>query len=257
MKKILLFFMLSLVMNATIAHEKDCAIVVMHGKWGSSSSLGFFSTRLTDMCAYKELELPWSKNRLYDKPYPDAINEINKQVKNFKGQGYKKILITGHSFGANAALAYLTIQDDVDGAILLAPGHRPEGKFQLQYSLSSLDDAKELINNGKGGEKVNFVDVNQGRTQSLRASAEAFYSYFNPDGLGNMAKSAKLIKKSTPILMVVGTKDPILPYAEENIFLMAPKNSYSKYIVVEADHGSTPNVSVNQVNDWIISLIKP
>jgi pimeloyl-ACP methyl ester carboxylesterase len=256
MKKILLFFTLFLVMNAVIAGQKNCAIVVMHGKWGGASSLGFFSSRLTDWCDYKEIELPWSKNRLYDKPYPDAINEIHLQVNNFKVAGYKRVLLAGHSFGANAALAYLTIFDDVDGVILLAPGHTPKYMFNQKMNLSTLEQAKELINNGKGIEKVNFVDFNQGRSKSLRASAESFYSYFDPEGLGNMSRSAKSIKKSVPILMVVGTKDPQFLYAEENIYLMAPQNPYSKYMVVEADHGSTPSLSVNQVNEWIGALLK-
>ena len=256
MKKFLLFFMLSLVMNLAIAGQKDCAIVVMHGKWGNASSLGFFSSRLTDLCDYKEIELPWSKNRLYDKPYPDAINEIHLQVNNFKVAGYKRVLLAGHSFGANAALAYLTIFDDVDGVILLAPGHTPKYMFNQQMNLSTLEQAQDLIKSGKGVEKVNFVDFNQGRSENLRASAESFYSYFDPEGLGNMSRSAKSIKKSVPILMVVGTKDPLFPNAEQNIYMMAPKNPYSKYMVVEADHGSTPNLSINQVNDWIGALLR-
>ena len=256
MKKFLLFLILSLVTNVTVAGQKDCAIVVMHGKWGNASSLGFFSSRLTDLCDYKEIELPWSKNRLYDKPYPDAINEIHLQVNNFKVAEYKRVLLAGHSFGANAALSYLTIFDDVDGIILLAPGHTPKYMFNQQMNLSTLEQAQELIKNGKGAEKVSFVDLNQGRTESQRASAESFYSYFCPEGLGNMSRSAKLIKKSVPILMVVGTKDPLFPNAEQNIYLMAPKNSYSKYIAIEADHGSTPNLSANQVKDWIKTLSK-
>lgn len=256
MKKILIIFILSLAMNVSIAGQKDCAIVVMHGKWGNASSLGFFSSRLTDLCDYKAIELPWSKNRLYDEPYPDAINEIHLQVNHFRSEGYKRVLLAGHSFGANAALAYLTIFDDVDGVILLAPGHTPKYMFNQQMNLSTLELAQDLIKSGKGIEKVNFVDFNQGRTESLRVSAESFYSYFNPEGLGNMSRSAKFIKKSVPILMVVGTKDPLFPNAEQNIYLMAPKNSYSQYIVVEADHGSTPNLSVNQVKDWIKTLSK-
>jgi hypothetical protein len=256
MKKIIAIFILSLTVNFAIAGQKDCAIVVMHGKWGSASSLGFFSSRLTDLCDYKEIELPWSKNRLYDKPYPDAINEIHLQVNHFRSEGYKRVLLAGHSFGANAALAYLTIFDDVDGVILLAPGHTPKYMFNRQMNLSTLEQAQELLKNGRGSEKVNFVDFNQGRTESQRASAESFYSYFNPEGLGDMSRSAKLIKKSVPILMVVGTKDPLFSTAEQNIYLMTPKNPYSKYIVVEADHGSTPNISVSQVNDWIATLPK-
>ena len=256
MQKFLLFFTLSLVMNVTIAGQKDCAIVVMHGKWGNASSLSFFSSRLTDLCDYKEIELPWSKNRLYDKSYLDAINEIHLQVNNFRAADYKRVLLSGHSFGANATLAYLNIYDDIDGAILLAPGHTPKYMFNQQMNLATLEQAQELIKNGKGVEKVNFVDLNQGRSESLRTSAESFYSYFDPEGLGNMSRSARLIKKSVPILMVVGTKDPLFPNAEKNIYLMAPKNPYSKYIVVDADHGSTPNLSVNQVNDWIGTLPK-
>jgi len=256
MKKIILFFIFSLAINAAIAGQKDCAIVVMHGKWGNASSLGFFSSRLTDLCDYKEIELPWSKNRLYDKPYPDAINEIHLQVNGFKAAGYKRLMLAGHSFGANAALAYLTTFDDINGVILLAPGHTPKYMFNQQMNLSTLEQAQELIKHGKGAEKVNFVDFNQGRTESQRASAESFYSYFDPEGLGNMSRSAKAIKKSLPLLMVVGTKDPLFAYAEQNIYLMAPKNSYSKYIVIEADHGSTPNLSISQVNDWIATLPK-
>jgi len=34
--KIIVFFILSLTMNLAIAGQKDCAIVVMHGKWGAA-----------------------------------------------------------------------------------------------------------------------------------------------------------------------------------------------------------------------------
>jgi hypothetical protein len=39
MKKIVIFFILSLTMNLAIAGQNDCAIVVMHGKWGLPCSI--------------------------------------------------------------------------------------------------------------------------------------------------------------------------------------------------------------------------
>jgi pimeloyl-ACP methyl ester carboxylesterase len=107
------------------AEGKACAMVVMHGKWGGPRFLDGFARAMTPACDAKTIEMPWSGRRAYDAGYPAALQEISKQVQAFRAQGYRRVLLAGHSFGANAVMAYMAEVGDVDGIIALAPGHSP------------------------------------------------------------------------------------------------------------------------------------
>lgn len=115
-----------LLASATSAQDKNCALVLMHGKWGSTQNLVFFEREMSTACTVKSLEMPWSGRRAYDQPYPVAMQKINAQFKAFRVQGSKHVLVSGQSFGTNAALTYMATMGDADGVIALAPGHSPK-----------------------------------------------------------------------------------------------------------------------------------
>lgn len=245
---------LSLLCGQAIALEKNCAVVVMHGKWGNPQYIGVFGRRLEPTCDYKSIEMPWAKRRNYDEPYSVALTEIKAQVGAFRAQGYKRVLLAGHSFGANAALAYMAEVGDVDGVIALAPGHVPEVMYERGIGRDAVDRARELIATGKGDETLSMDDMNQGKRQSIRMSAKVLLSYFDPTGLGNMPATTARFKKPVPLLWIVGTKDPLYPSGADFAFNSAPPHPASKYLVIEADHSGTPNVAVNDVLEWINGL---
>lgn len=238
----------------SIAADKDCAVVLMHGKWGNVRNISFFGDKLRAACDYQSIEMPWSQRRNYDAPYPAALAEIKTQVDAFRKQGYKRVLVAGHSFGANAALAYMAEIGDADGIIALAPGHSPAFMYQRGIGREAVDQARQLVEEGKGSEKVTMEDLNQGRRQTIRMPAEILFSYFDPKGLGHMPSSAARMKKAVPFIWVIGTGDPLYPAGTAYAFDKAPPHPASKYLVVQADHAGTPDVAGGDVLAWIQGL---
>lgn len=248
------FYLLTMLALPSIAQEKECAIVLMHGKWGNTQYISFFGNRLKPTCDYKSIDMPWSSRRNYDEPYSTAIAEIKRQVEKFRKDGYKRVVLAGHSFGANAALAYMKSEGNVDGIVLLAPGHTPSFMYQRGIGKDAVDKARELVSAGRSNESLIMDDFNQGNRQSIRMKAGVLLSYFDPNGLGNMGLSSAEFKKSVPVLWVVGTRDPLFSLGTSYGYDKTPHHEASKYLVVDADHANTPEASVGQVVEWLRAL---
>lgn len=251
----LLVVLIALVTGSAIAQEqKACALVLMHGKWHNSRDFGFFGGKIEPVCAYKSIEMPWSKVRNYDEPYPVALAEIKAQVDAFRKEGYKRVILVGHSFGVNAALAYMAEIGNADGVIALAAGHAPLYMYNNGIGKDAVNKARELVAAGKGGETLDMTDYNQGQPKNINMRADVLLSYFDPNGLGHMQSTATRFKKSVPLFYVVGTRDPFYPFGPDLIFNKAPSHPSSKYVVVDAGHIDTPDAAVNQVIEWIRGL---
>jgi len=250
-----LIFSILFPLNVAQAEEKECAMVLLHGKWGSPDLISHFGRRMQGVCAAKAIEMPWSQRRNYDQPYPIALEEIAKEVRSLRAQGYKRVVIAGHSFGANAVTAYMTVYDDADAVISLAPGHSPNHMFNtLKMNHKALEESRSLVTQNKGDQIVSIEDLNQKDRRLIRMKASSALTYFDPEGLGNQNKSSSLFKKSVPFLLVVGTGDPIFKFAESGIFKNTPLNSASKFLVVNADHTNTPDLAAEQVRSWLKAL---
>lgn len=239
--------------SAVAQEQKACALVLMHGKWHNPRDFGFFGRKLEPTCDYKSIEMPWSKLRSYDQPYPVALAEIKAQVDAFRKEGYKRVILVGHSFGANASFAYMAEIGDVDGVVSLAAGHAPAFMYQKGIGSKSVDKARELVASNKGDEILSMDDFNQGRQQSISMSAKILLSYFDPSGLGYMPGTIARFKKPVPFLWVIGTQDPLYPLGS-SLADLAPKHPASKYVVVQADHINTPDAAVADVLAWIKGL---
>lgn len=247
----------AMLLTAPIAHaaEKVCAVVALHGKWSNPRDIALFADRLAPLCDYKSLEMPWSKRRDYDAPYPAALQDIQQQVAAFRAQGYRRVVLAGHSFGANAALAYMAEIGDADAIVPLAPGHSPRSMYERGASREAVDQARELVAAGKGSESLSVLDLNSGdRKRSIRMRTDVLLSYFDPQGLGNMQVTAPRIRKPVPILWVVGDMDPLSRLGPQYAFQRAPAHPASKYVSVSADHINTPEASVAEVIAWIEAL---
>jgi pimeloyl-ACP methyl ester carboxylesterase len=236
------------------AEGKDCAMVLLHGKWGNTKYIAFFGRKVEPVCDFKSLEMPWSERRAYDQPYASALADIDAQVKAFRAQGYKRVLVAGHSFGANAALAYMATNGDADAIVALAPGHSPAAMYERGMDRIAVDNARGLVAAGKGDELLDIEDFNQGKKRSMRMRADVLWSYFDPEGLGHMPKTAAGFKRSVPLLWVVGTNDPLFALGADFAYSKAPPNPKSQYVVVNAGHGDIPDVAAAQVADWIKNL---
>ena len=236
------------------ATTPSCSLVLMHGKWGAPQGLALFARKLETVCHVVLLEMPWSGRRAYDQPYTVALKEISAQVQTLRGKGYRQVLVGGQSFGTNAALAYMAEVGDADGVLALAPGHSPRLMYQQGMGRAEVDQARSLVAAGQGAQALTISDMNQGRRRNMTMSAETLLSYFDPDGLGHMPKTSAGFKKAVPVLWVIGTQDPLYPAGEAFAYAKLPAHGKSRYLVVEAGHGNTPEVATAGVIEWLKGL---
>jgi esterase/lipase len=243
--------------NAPWAQEKEIAIISMHGKWGAPP--GPLAHFLQDAGFVVESPtMPWSRLRLYDVTYQDGLLEINTRVKQLKSRGYKKIVLLGHSFGANGVLAYTSQYHDIDAIVLIAPGHVPEIFYEYNRSTRDVVNARDMVASGRGKEAFSFTDPNSGnRSRTQSATASIYLSYFDPEGLGNMPQSAARISKSMkaiPALLINSTEDNISKKGEHYIFNQLQAHPLSVFIVSQAGHLGAPEANKDEVLKFIKSL---
>lgn len=235
------------------AQDKACAIVLMHGKWGNTQYLRFFGRRMQPYCEVRLIEMPWSKRRNYDASYPQALDEIAAQVQKLRAEGFQRVVLMGHSFGANAALAYMATQGDADAVVALAPGHSPAAMYARGIGRAAVDEARTLVAAGQGAQTLTMDDLNQGRRQNIRMRADVLLSYFDPQGLGDMPSTAAAFKKPVPLLWVVGTGDPLYPMGQGYGFDRAPAHAHSQYLVYQGGHEGFEGTA-EQVLEWVKAM---
>lgn len=238
---------------AAVAQPLSCGVVLLHGKWGMPQSpyLRPVVQKLEPHCQVKQLEMPWSRNRLYDRPYPDALAQVHEAVAALRQSGVQWVAVGGQSFGANASLAYMAQIGDADAVLPLAPGHVPEYFYQIPDVRRSVDAARQMIESAQGDNPVEMTDINQGQRRPVKTSANALWSYFNPQGWGNMRLSAAAFRKPVPVFWAIGTQDPLHASGSADIFQKLPVHPDSQYLVVQANHATTPEAASEALWVWV------
>jgi len=238
--------------GASLAAE-TIGVVLLHGKSGGAVANAELAQLLGKAgCVVERPEMPWSRRRQFDASYEQAMQEIDAVVARLRERGATKIVIAGHSLGANAALGYAARRTGLFAVIALAPGHVPEG-YMKRFG-DDIRRARELVASGKGEAMGSFPDVNQGRESDMHTTAAIYLSYCDPEGGAVMPRNAAAFKEPVPFLWVVGTADIMHKRGEEYAFAKAPPNPKSRYLVVEADHKSTPDIAGAQVVQWLLGL---
>ena len=235
------------------AQPVPCGVVLLHGKWGMPQSpyLKTVVQKIEPVCQITLLEMPWSRLRMYDRPYTDALAQIQQAVTQLRQSGVSWVAVGGQSFGANASLAYMAQMGDVDAVLPMAAGHVPESFIQLPDIRRAVDEAQQKVDAGQGGAMVEMTDMNQGQRKPVKAPAAALWSYFNPQGWGNMALSAQSFRKPVPVFWAIGTLDPLYPVGSAEIYRQLPVHPDSRYLVVRADHAHTPEVAADELVAWL------
>lgn len=230
-------------------------IVYLHGKgaWPGALDGGILDALKAEGALIAKPEMPWSFNRRYAATYDGAMGEIDAVVADLKAQGATRIVIVGHSLGANAAIGYAARHHDLAGIVALAPGHLPEADGMRSFVSEAVARAKQLVASGQGDVPQSFPDMAEGIPLIAHATPIVYLSMFDPGGPAVIPKNAAAIGP-VPLLWVVGKFDPIDKRGPDYAFSAAPKNPKSKYIEVFAGHLTTPLVARKQVVDWINSL---
>ncbi len=241
------------------AFAADIGVVLMHGKWGNTnpgSPTGKLARAIEGGGFLVEFrDMPWSRERAYDKDVEGALAEIDAAVKRLKDKGAARIVIAGQSLGANIAMAYGAHRDGLAGIMAISPGHVPESVVIRPALAGDVTRAREMIAAGKGAEKESFLDINQGERKNLSASAQIYLSWMDPEGVAVMPKSATQIKPGTPFFWIVGEKDSIVERGKGYAFDKVPAHPKNAYVVIPGGaHGDTQTIATPKILEWLKAL---
>jgi pimeloyl-ACP methyl ester carboxylesterase len=237
---------------AQTAPVEKVGIVLMHGKGGRPGPAGLASALRRAGALVETPEMPWSRGRIYAKSYDDSMVEIDAAVARLRKAGATQIFIAGQSMGANAALGYGARREGVAGIMLFAPGHAPgQPGFQGRVA-SGVEQARQMLAQGKGDVRATFPDVNQGQTLSVATTARIYLSWFAPDGPALWPANAAKIKAGTPVLCADGSREPnpACPYATARL----PANPKNKVMRVGAGHMGVADAASGQILAWLRGL---
>jgi pimeloyl-ACP methyl ester carboxylesterase len=229
-------------------------VVFLHGKGGSPT--GHIAPLVRAMQSHgikvSAPVMPWAGS--YSISYQGAMEIIDDRVAALREKGTDIIFVGGHSIGANGASGYGATRHDVDGIMIIAPGHCPSCAGFSAKILKSVTKAKKMVEEGRGSEKSSFDDLNQGRKKKISTTAEIYLSYLDPDGYADIAYNVRQFSSNTPQLWVVGKSDKT---AWTNYFLRNPgyenakRNRLNSLKMISANHLNTPGRSTSIVIDWI------
>lgn len=238
------------------ARAQALGVVMMHGKWDKPPPAHLTVSNAIEREGWPVIELimPWAGYRMYDAPYAAALQQIDAAIGELRAKGVKRVVVGGHSFGANAAIAYAGSGRSLDGILAMAPGHAPRRSYDKGTTRDAVDQARQLVAAGHGEESLRFTDTNQSQRRFLSARADVFLSYFDPDGMGDMPTSMARIGQPVPLLWLIGSGDPLYPQGPAFAYDKAPPHPLSRYAVVVADHANTPAAGREQIIDWLKTI---
>jgi esterase/lipase len=236
---------------ASVCNAADKGIVLLHGKDGTPSNVGTLADAIRKIgFIVAAPDMPFSRNREFDKSWEDCLPEIDNAVALLRKQGAQTIFIGGHSLGASMAIYYGTVRD-VAGVLAIGPGGNSGQIGGLVKK--EVERARRLVAEGKGDGTDVFDDYNQGIRHTRRTTARIYLSYQDPEGAAVIPNNAAALKPGTPLLWVVGKKDPMYERGPSFAFEKAPPNDRNKYVVVEAGHLETlyDTEAIRQIVEWL------
>ncbi len=240
--------------GASQAKINDIGMVLMHGKGGGTNRVDDLARGLRDAGVRVTTPLmPWGRGRIYDRTYDQAMGEIDAAFAKLKADGARRLVVAGHSLGANAALGYAARRDGLSGAILLAAGHSLAGRLR-DLVADDVTKAKAMIAAGNADQEAEFQDFNQGRRPLRRITARIYLSWFDPDGPAAMAINARNFKPGAPLLWISGERERISKVGRGLVFDKLPPHPLNRYLMIPGSHVEIPANAVALVLAWLRSL---
>jgi pimeloyl-ACP methyl ester carboxylesterase len=257
------WFCLALLWTAQAGAQSDLGVVLMYGKqatWSNTAGLRDMGSTLEKAGAKVALpEMPWGRGGWENihVTIRQVHAMIDQEVAKLRARGARRIVVGGHSLGANVALSYAVERGNVAGVMLAAPGHRPEGWYQSDKAIhDAVDKVKALYEAGRGKEWFVGPDSNQADRMKLSTTVEVYGSWMSPRGLAAMAYMAPRLPASIPIFVAVSRDEMGFASVEKTIYTPAAKNSYSLYVVTSGPHSRVDFAVSKRATDWMLGLPK-
>jgi pimeloyl-ACP methyl ester carboxylesterase len=228
-------------------------VVLMHGKGGlPAKHVSDLASSLREQgLLVANLEMAWSGRRDYDVDVGTAEGEVTSALGALRDKGAKKLFVAGHSQGGLFAL-YFGGKHAVDGVIAIAPGGNVAAPIFRKNLRESLDAARKLVAEGKGGEKASLMDFESSRgTYPVLTTASIYLTWFDPDGAMNQMKAMRSMNPAVPVLYIAPTNDyPGLRGIKQQMFDALPKNTHTKLYEPSASHLGAPSASAREIAEW-------
>jgi pimeloyl-ACP methyl ester carboxylesterase len=236
------------------ASLRGMGVVFLHGKgvWPGAFDGGIPAALEAEGARVVSPEMPWSLRRMYGATFDQAMAEIDAAVATLKAKGATRIVIIGHSLGANGAIGYAAQRHSVVAVVAIAPGHLPETAEMRARTQSAIAEARQLMASGHQ-ERRNWPDMVQGLPTFASATPAVYISMFDPNGPAVIPKNVAALA-GIPLLWVVGNFDPVHSRGPQYAFSRAAKNPANRYIEVLATHLTTSLMARGQVIEWLKSL---
>lgn len=241
-------------------HER-LGVILLHGKFGTpndrKSGLTFIARNLESMGHLVAVpQMPWGEDwEKVAQGVPEVLETIDGLAAALRAAGAGRIVIGGHSMGANVALTYAVTRGNVAGLVMVAPGHRPNDLVLSDERVRiAIAEAQMLDRAGRGDEPFSGPDVPWGEQIMLMTRAGTYFSWMDPQGLAAMNVQAPRLASSIPLLMVVGRRDSYFERAEAAVYKPAARHPYSRYLPVGADHSMTAMAASTPIVQWIDGL---
>ena len=233
-------------------------VVVMHGKGGLPTK------HVAELASGLEakghqvanIEMPWSGNRNYDVDTAGAEAEIDQALTRLRAKGASRLFVAGHSQGGAFAFYYGS-KHAVDGIISIAPGASTASPVFREKLAESMEEARKLIADGKGGETARLQDFESSKgTYVVVCKPDNYVSWFGPDGAMNMMKSIRNMRPETPVLLVVPKNDyPGLLKFKQATFDALPRTPRTRLYEPDATHTGAPAASRDEVSRWMMEVV--
>jgi pimeloyl-ACP methyl ester carboxylesterase len=241
--------------------QGSLGVIVLHGKQGfpgQNQGLSIIASNL-QAAGHKVVvpAAPWGRGawESINLTVEEALAQLDGYAGQLRAQRASRIAVIGHSLGACVALAYAVERANLAGLVMLAPGHNPAGRYRTdEKARKDVDRARALVEQGKGNETMSGGDSNQGNNITMTVRAAVYWSWMNPGGLASMQAEAPRLPASTPLLVVIGEKDPFFARAQSLVYAPAAKNPYSRYVTNGAGHFETPMAGAKVVTEWVLGL---
>ncbi len=236
--------------------QSAIGFVVLHGKGGRPEGLTApldASLQQQGMLVISP-EMPWSGKRKYDTDVASAEAQVGEAIRNLRQRGAVKVFLAGHSQGAVFGLHYAT-KHPLDGLVLIAPGGNVATNFYRQKVSPSVSKARSLVAEGKSNEPGEFEEFEGDKGfWTVRTTAAAYLSWFDPEGAMNQSKSSRALPKTLPVLHVAPTSDyPALLRAKQDMHddLATPlKRLYEP----SSNHRNAPRDAAAEVARWAVEV---
>ena len=235
---------------------RDCGVVLVHGKWATQpfEHAPLAASLVAQGYAIREPVMPWALHRRYDRSFDRALEELEESMAELRAAGCRQVIVCGHSLGACAALGLAARGgNNIDGLVLLAPGHFPERLAAQGLTTASLARARQAFSTGET-HRIALTDINQGIVRRLRVGAAAWLSYFEPEGPAQWPANARAMSTSVPTLVVTGCQEVPPPPGIDYAFGLMPHHPSSRYVEIDASHADTPRHAAELVRDWMDTL---